>query len=389
MKNIDSLIAENTFYILGLFIKMLKINTSNPPGNELQLASLIKKELDKYNIFTELEIIEEQRANVCAVLKLGRGGKRLLFNSHLDVVPVNKDLWETDPFHPVVKNGIIYARGAADAKGGLVAMVAACILLKQLNPNISGELVISGVMGEETGGIGTKYWVAQGGRVDAAVVGEPTNLQPIIAHRGAYRPTIIFKGEAAHSSQPELGENALNYAANFICETENWNKKLQQQKHPLVGFASVAATIINGGIKVNVIPDTCQVTIDRRLLPGEKFVAAKHELLSILNKLQAKGHINQFEIRQGDCDKESAEVSPDSEIVRCLNHTLASMGISAASTGMKATTDMYILTNKQIPTVICGPGDMQKAHTANESIPFKEILLAIKVYILLSINYFK
>src|SRR5690606_21579479 len=147
------------------------------------------------------------RANVMAVLK-GTGEKpALVFNGHLDVVPVGDTPWTYDPFGAVNVGGRLYGRGTSVMKGGLVAMVMAVEALKKAGATLKGDLIISGVADEETGALGAKAWVQAGGLqgVGAIVIGEPTNLEVYIAEKGAFWLEITTYGKTAHGSMPDLG----------------------------------------------------------------------------------------------------------------------------------------------------------------------------------------
>ena len=389
-QKIDNIINLNADKFKQMFFEILRCPTINPPGNEEKMAQIIYSWLEDCGGKCQLQYVEKDRPNLLCDLHFGKGGRRLLFNSHMDVVPAGESAnWQSDPFEPEERDGLIYARGASDDKGGLMSMIIACILLQELPIELNGTLSLCGAMGEETGGMGTKYWVEQGCRADAAIIGEPSKLELVIAHRGAYRPIIAFKGRTAHSSEPDFGKNAIYDAARFALKVEEMNNKFKGTKNIYTGSPTIAATVFQGGVKNNVIPDYAEVSIDRRLSPGETFIDGEKEILALLQQMQANKEIGEFELARCLNNKSAALVDPDEEIVHIAQETLSECGLKDDLLGMRATTDMSILTDVGIPTIILGPGDMALAHCPNEYIDFKEILVAAKLYAMIAIKFLK
>lgn len=373
-----------------VFFNLLRFETINPPGGEDAIAKYIANVLQGENSNCSLQYVVPERPNVLAELSFGKPGKKLVFNAHMDVVPPgNLENWNTQPFEPIELDGNIYGRGSSDDKGGLMAMIIAYRTLQEIQPEISGKLLLCGVMGEETGGMGTKYWVENGGQADAAIIGEPSKMELVIAHRGAYRPIFSFKGKTAHSSEPDFGENAIYSAANFVHKISELNEEFKNNEHPLTGSPTIAATVFQGGVKNNVIPDYAEVSIDRRLSPGETYEDAECQLLNVLEKMQENGEIGKWELSRYLNNKGAAECDPHDPLVIELQKILKERSYKSEVYGMRATTDMYLLQDVGISTVIFGPGDMGMAHCPNEFIPFQEILDAAKIYTELAIRYLK
>jgi len=371
-----------------LFYQLLSCETVNPPGDEEYMATLLLSWLAEKGAQTELQYVKPGRPNAIARLQFGNGGKKLLLNAHMDVVPPGEATnWKTEPFSPTEQDGKIYARGASDDKGGLMAMLIACFILQELQPELNGVIEFCGVMGEETGGMGTTYWVEQGGMADAAVIGEPSKMELVVAHRGAYRPIFGFRGRTAHSSEPDFGENAIYAAARFACRIAALNEAYKQTSHPLTGSPTIAATVFHGGVKNNVIPDYAEVSIDRRLSPGETFAEAEAELMKLLQDMQQNGEISQYEMVRYLNNKGAALVDVQDPLVTTMQDILRQRDLDDQVKGMRATTDMYLLQDHGIPTVIFGPGDMALAHCPNEYIPFQQILDAAEIYAELAIRF--
>ena len=385
---ISEYIEEHREEYKKMFYKLLSCQTINPPGDEEEMAKLLLSYLEAQGAETELQYMQPGRPNAIARLYFGTGGKKILLNAHMDVVPPGEEKnWNTNPFEPVDIEGKIYARGSSDDKGGLMSMLIACLALKDLQPEMNGIIELCGVMGEETGGMGTTYWVEQGGKADAAIVGEPSKMELVIAHRGAYRPIFGFRGRTAHSSDPDFGEYAIYAASKFCIRVSELNEAYKQSAHPLTGSPTIAATVFHGGVKNNVIPDYAEVSIDRRLSPGETFADAEKELLNVLQDMQAKGEIGNWELARYLNNKGAALVSEKDCLVTIMQDVLRDYELDDTLQGMRATTDMYLLQDAGIPTVIFGPGDMALAHCPNEYIVFQEVLDAAKIYAEFAVRY--
>lgn len=385
---IDAYIEEQAEYYKEMFCELLRFETINPPGDEENCAKFMLSKLKGAHSTCTLQYVEPNRPNALAELSYEQPGKTLVWNAHMDVVPPGELInWNTNPFEPIEIDGKIYGRGSSDDKGGLMAMIIAYRTLQELEIILKGKLVLCGVMGEETGGMGTKYWVEQGGKADAAVVGEPSKMELVVAHRGAYRPIFGFKGRTAHSSEPDFGENAIYSAARFVCKVAELNEEFKSSGHPLTGSPTIAATVFSGGVKNNVIPDYAEVSIDRRLSPGETYDDAEKQLLEVLKQMQKNGEIGEWELVRYLNNKGAAACDLQDSIVIEFQDVLKEHSYKYDVCGMRATTDMYLMQDVGIPTVIFGPGDMGLAHCPNENIKFQEILDAAKIYTELAIRY--
>lgn len=253
---------------------LIAIDTSNPPGRELEAAKFVQARMTSLGALCNLQEISPGRANAVCRLPFSRSeeGPCLIFNSHLDVVPPGEAPWTHPSFEPHIAEGRVYGRGASDAKGSVAAMMAAIRIALQRAESLRGELIFTAVAAEETGGLGTQFWV-QNRRKDCrpsvAIVGEPTYLIPFIAHKGVSRRKLFVRGRSAHSSDPAQGRNAIYPVARLALFIEELNQRLAQKRDPLLGSPVVSANVIRGGVKDNVIPDYCELHMDRRRIPGE------------------------------------------------------------------------------------------------------------------------
>jgi putative selenium metabolism hydrolase len=198
-------------------------------------------------------------------------GPRLLFNGHMDIVNVGDlDRWQYPPYAAVIEDGVLYGRGACDMKGGLAAMVYSVKTLLDAGAELAGDLYVVGVVQEEPcEGLAMRVLVEEEGiRPDFVVLGEPSNLQVRLGHRGRVEMQVEVRGTAAHAASPELGNNAIHNAARLIFGIELLASRLATD--PFLGQGSLAVTGIESqAASRNAVPDSCTFYIDRRLTLGE------------------------------------------------------------------------------------------------------------------------
>ncbi|MGH3375453.1 MAG: ArgE/DapE family deacylase [Actinoallomurus sp.] len=351
-----------------------------PPGRVAEVAAWVEAWATGFGASVTRQHVADGADNVVAALRFG-DGPRLVFNSHLDVVDPSAQTWATPPYEPVVRDGRMIGRGTCDAKGSLVAMLAAMERLAASPSGLVGEVLLTAVMGEEAGGLGSAHLVAQGLRADAAVVGEPTGLAVARAHKGTYMKRLRFGGRAAHSASPWLGRNAVADAAAFVAATEEETVRLAANPHEALGPATMTVTVLAGGTLQNTVPDEATLIVDRRLVPGETHDACDAQLAALLSALGV--------------DRPGLEVAPPEVVVATVpSETAASSPVVAAAlaavaaagrpavraTGFNAGCDMSKLVGAGIPTVICGPGSLAEAHRPDESVPLDEVTDAVGIY---------
>ncbi|MFP3951650.1 MAG: M20 family metallopeptidase [Candidatus Bathyarchaeia archaeon] len=256
--------------VIDIAKELIGFDTSGPPTRERPCAEWIRDFLEDLDVDADLQLVDEDRANVIAKIGEG-GGPGLLMSGHIDVVPAgDPELWTvTHPFEPMVKDGRLYGRGACDMKGP-----DACIL--QAFKELSGEdfrrqLSLVFTSGEDTGGWYVRE-VLEEGRItkeDAmyGVIPEPSMMEIVRCHKGTGTALVRVEGRAVHSSMPELGVNAILKASKIIQEVAKLQDGLKEVDHPLLGHTTIKPTIIEGGFKSNIIPDRCEITINSRLVP--------------------------------------------------------------------------------------------------------------------------
>ncbi|MEM3366662.1 MAG: ArgE/DapE family deacylase [Candidatus Methanomethyliaceae archaeon] len=380
-------------WIIKTACDLISIPSRNPPGEEKVCAEYIYNKLKEIGI--ESYMVNAPLPNRPQVVGILRGRKAhpaLILNGHIDVVPEgNLSLWKTLPFDGTVKDGKIFGRGACDMKTALAMMLEVARTLK--NRNIEGTIIFTFASGEERLEPGTKYLLTEflpchGINGDFGIVLEPTQCNIGVAEGGGIWTRVVVKGRASHSSTPEKGINAISKAAKLISRIDEYNLSLMKSKsHPLVKGPSLKVTMINGGVKENIIPETCNLLVERRVLPTESLFEARKELEWLLDEMSRKDFEFKYEVEE-TTSWEPAEVGKDSFIVeQLINAYKLVLGREPKIVGVPYGTDMRNFVNDaNIPCVIFGPGNIENAHSPNEFISVKEIDISMKVILSLLEN---
>ncbi|MBI3330104.1 MAG: M20 family metallopeptidase [Nitrospinae bacterium] len=364
-----------------LLAECVKLATVNPPGNEKLAADWLAELLTQMGWAPTVEDLGENRANVVAVLK-GTGEKpALVYNGHLDVVPVGETPWTYDPFAGISANGRLYGRGTSDMKGGLVAMVMAGDALQRAGVRLKGDLIISGVADEETGALGAKAWVQAGGLqgVGAIVIGEPTDLDVYVAEKGACWIEVTTYGKTAHGSMPDLGINAVMHMAAALSALSRLS--LPFQPHALFDRPTLSVGTIQGGNKTNVVPDRCTATIDMRTLPGMRHAEVLGEVRHVLDGLREAIPAFTYDMRV-IAERAPVAADPHAPIVETALTILEARGrrvIPKATPGY-ATDASVFQPASGAPFLIFGPGIPHLAHQPDEYIEIDTYLESIELY---------
>ncbi len=376
---------ECTETLLQDLLNLISIDTSNPPGNELEAAKFVQARMTAAGGICELQEIAPGRANaVCHFpFSVAEKGPCLILNSHLDVVPPGEATWAHPPFEPHVADGRVYGRGACDAKGSVAAMMSGIRRALDHANGLRGELIFTAVAAEETGGLGTQYWVRNrpnDSRSCVGVVGEPTYLVPYIAHKGVSRRKVSVRGRSVHSSDPGQGLNAIYPLARLALFIEELNARLAKKKDPILGSPVTSANVIRGGVKDNVIPDYCELHMDRRRIMGEDSSQFDREIQEWAREMAARDPSFQCKVEILGADKEPVAISPDEPIVRAAIESIYEVtGRRESPRALMGATDMTFLVHQgKIPTVVLGPG--LGAHVVDEFVEVRQLEEASSIY---------
>ena len=331
--------------------------------------------------------ISPGRFNV--LVHYGPSGRQLILNSHMDTVPPGDETaWSTPPVEPVVRGGRLYGRGACDAKGPLAAMVAAFEALVRSGTPLRGRVTLMAVAYEETGALGTitEAQRLSGGQM-VAIIGEPTGLELHLAHKGVLRLGIVTLGRAAHASVPQEGVNAISGMARVVGALDALGADIGRRHHPLVGDPSLVVTTIEGGVAANVVPERCQIVVDRRLIPGEDLEEAHREIETVLRNLQSTDLILRMESEVRGAFPSSQTAADDPFVVALRDAGQKALGRELGIGGFVACCDMWPFRERGIPAVIFGPGELAQAHTTDEWVELAQVEAAARFYALAALHW--
>ena len=354
---------------------LVRADSRNPtlvPGapGEREAALVLADVLRAWGFAVEVRDVAPGRPNVIArVGGDGGGGRSLMFNGHLDVVGVEG--MRHAPFEAAERDGRLYGRGSADMKAGVAAMCAAAA--RAVDTGLAGELVIAAVIDEEYESLGTRALIERGVRADAAVVTEPTRLAINPAHRGFAWFTVTARGRAAHGSRYDIGIDAIMHAGLLLAELDDFqSEELARRTHPLLGHASLHASLIEGGTGMSTYPDRCVLRIERRTLPAERAADVLAEIRAACERVRVRRPGFDAEVTL-DVAQGGSDVPPGAPIVRALAAAIDDGGAEPRVEGMSAWTDCALLNEAGIPAICYGPGDIGLAHAAEEWVPIAEI----------------
>jgi acetylornithine deacetylase/succinyl-diaminopimelate desuccinylase-like protein len=356
--------------LLGELIAIPSVNPAFLPAGdsragEGRLADHVAELAARGGLEVERQLVEPGRSNLLARLTpAGRVKRRVLLAPHMDTVGGEAP----DLFDPRLKGGRMYGRGACDTKGSLAAMLTALLGLAQApgRPRET-EIVLAALIDEENAQLGSRALASSGLRADLALVGEPTRLQVVTAHKGDVWLELETRGRAAHGARPELGRNAVQSMARVVDFIETrYARRLRKRRHPLLGCPTVNVGTICGGAQPNIVPDRCSIRIDRRTLPGETEASVRREITESLAAAGLDARI--ISLRKPRCP--AMETSLELPLVRAF---LAVAG-QAQPLGVSYFCDAAVLAAGGVPSLVFGPGDIAQAHTLNEWIAVSELL---------------
>ena len=360
-----------------LLQNILRCNTTNPPGNEAVLAEIIKQWLAGEEISCLIDEFELNRANLIFEIKGAAEGLKLLATGHLDTVPPGNRPWQHDPFGAEIKDGLIYGRGASDMKGSVAAMLYAIARMKRKGIMPKQDILFLATAGEEMFCQGALHFVDKNGmeNIGAVLVGEPSNGDLLLAHKGAAWLEVTTYGKTAHGSMPDLGVNAVMSMNVFL--TALARQSFQAEKHSLLGLPTISVNKIEGGVAINVVPDSCKCKIDIRTIPGQN----EDDVKILIEKAIAEATECCPEFKADYkflCSLPSVGCIPNDKIIDCA--------VECADREMKQRGVNYftdasaLIGDKKMPLIIYGPGDDKQAHQPDEYLSMSKYFEAIEFY---------
>jgi acetylornithine deacetylase len=302
------------------------------------------------------------------------GGKALLLCGHLDTVNVEG---MTDPHKARVDGDRLYGRGAYDMKAGVAAALIAAREAKRAG--LAGDVIVAAVADEEQASLGVQE-ALRAVKADAAIVTEPTELELVVAHKGFVWSELEVTGRAAHGSRPHLGVDAIVKMGSFLTALGDFDAGLDADTHPLLGRASVHASVIEGGVEMSSYPAHCVAGLEWRTLPGATKDSVERELENLLDGCRAADPA--FQAKQRTLlVREPFEVDQDGELVAVVKDAAAGvLGEAPAIGGASYWADAAFIQAAGIPTVMFGPSG-EGAHAIEEwvSLPDTESVTRVLI----------
>lgn len=360
------------------------VKTPSMPGAEEAMARLVAKEMKDVGF----DAVEQDGAgNVVGTIR-GGSGPVLMLNGHMDhVSPGDEKAWHRGgPFGGEVDAGRLWGRGATDMKGALAMMVHAGGALKAAGAELPGDLVVAAVVMEETGGLGTRFLLRNGRRPDLCVIGEPTDGNVRIGHRGRLAVWVTFRGKAGHASMPGLAKNPNYEAARFLAKLEKKTSRLP--RHPGLGPSTIAPTLVQtDATSSNVIPGRTKVFLDWRSTVEKPGDAAKWLKKNIGGRFDVELPAKDYRSFTGYEEKAVSTVqqgfaTPKSHpLVKRVASAVKGASGRAPKVGVwKFATDGRLTSAAGIPTVGYSPAEESGCHITDESVPVKGLREGLEAY---------
>jgi acetylornithine deacetylase/succinyl-diaminopimelate desuccinylase family protein len=375
-----------------LLSELVAIPSVNPMGRAVDGPEYFESKLTEYlvgflqdrNIGFRRDPILPGRENILAEYRAPNSRRTLLFDVHQDTVPV--DGMTIDPFGAKIADGKLYGRGACDVKGGMAAMLMAFARLCHERPPGSASVILALTVDEEFTHLGSSRLAEIKLDVDLAIVAEPTCLDLVTTHKGAIRWKIRSNGVACHSSTPQLGDNAIYRMADVLMALREHAAELAGSRpDPMLGPPSLSVGRIEGGQSVNVVPDWCEIEVDRRVIPGEE---PDETICRVADFLRTRlGSIDRLEFLPAWVKMPALQPNMRPEDLEIMSRVIARRTGNVPKTiGVPYGTDAGPLGQAGIPCVVFGPGDITQAHTKDEWIDLDQVGLAAELYYDLAVD---
>tara|TARA_B100000123_G_scaffold118785_1_gene87633 strand:+ start:902 stop:2083 length:1182 start_codon:yes stop_codon:yes gene_type:complete len=374
--SIDNILFEKSIKILKDLISFKTISGENNSSLINYCENILSKSgATSFKVFDA----DKKRVNLFATLKAKKsnGKEPIILSGHTDVVPVSKG-WSTDPFVAEIKNDKLYGRGSCDMKGFLACSLAFADIFSK--SNLSRDIHFSLTFDEETACVGAPLLIKELKKRKITngicIVGEPTKMKIIDSHKACYEYTTFFEGLAGHSSKPDEGVNAAEYASRYVNKLMSLRNDLKNREPDNSIFTPPYSTLsiggIFGGIAHNVIADKCHVNWETRPVNKQDGIFLNNEIDNYANELltEMKKKYPSASIRK----KIIGEIIgfdriQDSKACEFVSSITGDNKREVVSFG----TEAGLFQEIGISTVVCGPGSIEQAHTIDEFIELNEI----------------
>lgn len=391
-------VARHETKIREFTAALVAIPTENPPGRHYRdCARLIVKQLRALRLPAELVRTPSQHARGggaereeprwSVLSSLGEGRRTLYFHGHYDVVPAAHPL----QFHPVVKNGVLAGRGAADMKGGIAAMIFAMVAVKELSLQLDGRIGLVLVPDEETSGAGGSRYLLETGRLGKDGIGmftpEPTSGVIWNACRGAISMRVTVRGKPAHVGLHFRGVNAFEQAIELARAFTQLKRRVAQRKTRFAIAPPEARRSVllvggqaGGGINFNAVPAEYSFTLDRRINPEESLPREKRAMLAVVERFRKRGIKVDAHIFQ---EEPAAGFSEDEPVAQSMAESAREITGSAPRFEMcPGLLEIRYYARRGVPAFAFGPGQLEVAHGPSESVVLKKVYEFATIYAL-------
>lgn len=306
-----------------------------------------------------------------------RGG--LVLSGHTDVVPVDGQAWDTDPFSTITTEGKIYGRGTCDMKGFIAVVLALIPAFKKMH--LTKPLHFAFSYDEEVGCLGAPFMIEdfqkKGFHPAACIVGEPTECRPVVASKGIHGYRCRLHGFAAHSSLTPKGCNAVEHAAELICWIRNLANQLKQQgpkdKYFDVPFTTITSNVIMGGTALNIIPALSEFLFEFRNLPDVNPESIISQIKSFIDNDLLPKMRNEYEDAVVEIESMGAVPAFQAKDYAVITQLAREVSENPVIHKVSYATEAGIFENAGIQTIICGPGSIEQAHKPNEFVSVEQL----------------
>ena len=361
--------------VLALTRELLAFDTCGPQSGEEACARFLGGLLSAEGFAVRYDQLAPGRLTVIAERGLAADRPPLVFSGHLDTVPLGASPWKEPPFAGRISEGRLYGRGASDMKGGVAAMLcAARLAFAGAAPRGGLRFILTA--GEEPGCLGARHLADTRynlGQACALVIGEPTSNVPYLGHKGALFLKVSASGRTAHSSMPELGDNAIYKAARAITRVENF--RFNAERDALHGLPTINVGRMSGGENLNSVPDHAEFSVDIR-------TTAQVDHADILGRLCRE--LGDEVAVETLVDLTPVSTRPDAPFARLVD---AVCGVPAAGGGDRPRSLSYVTDGTHLqrlyggaPTIILGPGEPGQAHRTDEFCLTDKLREAVSLY---------
>jgi succinyl-diaminopimelate desuccinylase len=393
---LHALLNEMCDEIIQLLKRLIQIPSENPPGNYDEICDFLCAALVDYGFHVQVievpqELVEQKglkgsRKNILATLHGESEGKTIILNSHLDTVPVgDHEKWTYAPFSGEIVGNRIYGRGSTDSKGRLVSYIMAALALKRSGVPFSGKIIIAATCDEETGGeLGAKYLTENNLLSGDMAIVEGYSNMIVRACAGMMNIKVISYGKSAHSGYKWQGINAIENMATIILELQKLQKELQNETSQVSGmnYTTLNIGLIQGGNKINVVPDYCEIDIDVRIIPEHTLDDIENRLRSTILNAESKNEGMKIEVyRLQTNETEPTIVDENSPLIHALQQASESVnGTKLPVVGVLGQSDARYFIKHGIPSINYGPGTNQNnLHGIDEYMDLNDLINSTKV----------